>query len=85
MYIRVVNLKFSSKIDSDAMQALAKHEMINKKGNNGFIKLGKTNIVVLIISINWVDIECCSSSTLNICESQINPIKTIKLIKIYFK
>ena len=29
MYIRVVNLKFSSKIDSDAMQALAKHEMIN--------------------------------------------------------
>ena len=29
MYIRIVNLKFSSKIDSDAMQALAKHEMIN--------------------------------------------------------
>ena len=29
MYIRVVNLKFSSKIDSDAMQALAKYEMIN--------------------------------------------------------
>ena len=29
MYIRVVNLKFSSKIDADAMQALAKHEMIN--------------------------------------------------------
>jgi hypothetical protein len=29
MYIRIVNLKFSSKIDSDAMHALAKHEMIN--------------------------------------------------------
>ena len=29
MYIRIVNLKFSSKIDLDAMHALAKHEMIN--------------------------------------------------------
>ena len=29
MYIRIVNLKFSSKIDSDAMSALAKYEMIN--------------------------------------------------------
>ena len=29
MYIRIVNLKFTSKIDADAMQALAKYEMIN--------------------------------------------------------
>ena len=64
---------------------IKKHEMISKKGNNGFIKLGKTKIVVLTISNNWVEIECCSSSTLNICENQINPIKIIKLVKIYFK
>ncbi len=28
MFIRVVNVKFTSKIEADAMQALAKHEMI---------------------------------------------------------
>tara|TARA_B100001564_G_C20532375_1_gene620372 strand:+ start:649 stop:927 length:279 start_codon:yes stop_codon:yes gene_type:complete len=30
MFVRVVNIKFSSKIEADAMHALAKHEMINK-------------------------------------------------------
>ena len=64
---------------------IKKHEIINKNGNNGFIKLGKTRIVVLIISINCVDIEFCNSSILNIWESQIIPIKIIKLVKIYFK
>lgn len=29
MFVRVVNIKFSSKIEADAMHALAKHEMIN--------------------------------------------------------
>ena len=29
MFIRVVNIKFSSQIEADAMHALAKHEMIN--------------------------------------------------------
>ncbi len=29
MFVRVVNIKFSSKIEADAMRALAKHEMIN--------------------------------------------------------
>ena len=29
MFIRIVNLKFSSNIESDAMHALAKHELIN--------------------------------------------------------
>ena len=29
MYIRVNNITFSSKIEADAMKALAKHEMIN--------------------------------------------------------
>ena len=29
MFIRVVNIKFSSKIEADAMNALAKHELIN--------------------------------------------------------
>ncbi len=28
MFIRIVNIKFTSKIEADAMQALAKHEMI---------------------------------------------------------
>ena len=30
MYIRIVNLKFSSEIEADAMQAFAEHELINK-------------------------------------------------------
>jgi hypothetical protein len=29
MFVRVVNIKFSSRIEADAMHALAKHEMIN--------------------------------------------------------
>ena len=29
MYIRIVNLKFSSTIEADAMNALAKYELIN--------------------------------------------------------
>ncbi len=29
VFVRVVNIKFSSKIEADAMHALAKHEMIN--------------------------------------------------------
>ena len=29
MFVRIVNIKFASKIDADAMHALAKHEMIN--------------------------------------------------------
>ena len=30
MYIRIVNLKFASEIEADAMQAYAEHELINK-------------------------------------------------------
>lgn len=30
MYVRVIVLKYSSKIDADAMTALAKYEMIHK-------------------------------------------------------
>tara|TARA_Y100000766_G_scaffold226557_1_gene199478 strand:- start:155 stop:433 length:279 start_codon:yes stop_codon:yes gene_type:complete len=30
MYIRIVNLKFASEIESDAMQAYAEHELIKK-------------------------------------------------------
>ena len=30
MYMRIVNLKFASEIEADAMQAYAEHELINK-------------------------------------------------------
>ena len=30
MYIRIVNLKFASEIEADAMHAFAEHELINK-------------------------------------------------------
>ena len=30
MYIRIVNLKFASEIEADAMQAYAEYELINK-------------------------------------------------------
>ena len=30
MYVRIVNLKFASEIEADAMQAYAEHELINK-------------------------------------------------------
>ena len=30
MYIRIVNLKFASEIEDDAMHAYAEHELINK-------------------------------------------------------
>ena len=30
MYIRIVNVKFASEIEADAMQAYAEHELINK-------------------------------------------------------
>ena len=30
MYIRIVNLKFASEIEADAMKAYAEHELINK-------------------------------------------------------
>ena len=30
MYIRIVNLKFASEIEADAMQAYAEHELLNK-------------------------------------------------------
>ena len=30
MFIRIVNLKFASEIEADAMHAYAEHELINK-------------------------------------------------------
>ena len=30
MYIRIVNVKFASEIEADAMHAFAEHELINK-------------------------------------------------------
>ena len=30
MYIRIVNIKFASEIEADAMHAFAEHELINK-------------------------------------------------------
>ena len=30
MYLRIVNLKFASEIEADAMKAYAEHELINK-------------------------------------------------------
>ena len=62
-----------------------KPAIINKNGNNGPIKLGRTNAVVLIISNNWVVIDCFNSNILKICEIHIKPKKIITLIKIYFK
>ena len=45
---------------------MKKLDINNKKGISGFIKLGNTNIVVLITSDNWVVIVCCNSKILNI-------------------
>ena len=59
--------------------------MIIKNGAKGFIKLGNANNVVAAISIIWFEIEYWNSSILIICDSQIKPIKTIKIIKIYLK
>ena len=70
----LLNLQFKKKL-----------AIITKKGIKGLIKLGNTNSVVFITSNNCVVIECCSSIILKICESQINPIKIIMFIEIYFK
>ena len=59
--------------------------MTIKNGINGPIKLGKTNIVVLIMSNSWVVIDCCISNILKICDNQINPMNITMLTKIYFK
>ena len=58
---------------------------MSKNGIKGPIKLGNTNIVVLIISNNCEVIDCCISNILKIWEIHISPIKIIMLIKIYFK
>ena len=51
MYVRVNILKFSSKIDADAMKALAKYEMINTlKGllSIEVITINETNSVAIL-------------------------------------
>ena len=51
MYVRVNILKFSSKIDADAMKALAKYEMINTlKGllSIEVISINETNSVAIL-------------------------------------
>ncbi len=49
------------------------------------MKLGRTNKVVLITSNSCVEIDCCNSNILRICDNHIKPIKITMLIKIYFK
>ena len=56
-----------------------------KKGTMGFMKLGNANNVVPAISIIWLVIEYWNSIILIIWESQIKPINTSKIIKIYLK
>ena len=41
MYIRIVNLKFASEIEADAMQAYAEHELINKLP--GILSIAQSN------------------------------------------
>ena len=51
MYIRVVNLKFSSEIEADAMHAYAKHELINKLSGILTIEVVKiTNLHSVVIN-----------------------------------
>lgn len=60
MYVRVNILKFSSKIDADAMRALAKYEMINKlKGllSIEVIEISDTNSVAILKFTNKEDAD----------------------------
>jgi hypothetical protein len=53
MYIRIVNLKFASEIEADAMQAYAQHELINKlPGILSIEVLRVTNLHSVEISLN---------------------------------
>ena len=56
-----------------------------KKGTNGFIKLGNANNVVPAISMIWLVKEYWNSIILIIWESQIKPVNTNRIIKIYLK
>ena len=51
MYIRIVNIKFASEIEADAMHAFAEHELINKlPGILSVEVLRVTNLHSLVIN-----------------------------------
>ena len=53
MYVRVIALKYSSKIDADAMTALAKYEMIHKLEGIISIEVIKINDLQSIAITKW--------------------------------
>mgnify|MGYP001372732988 CR=1 FL=1 len=66
MYIRIVNLKFASEIEADAMHAYAEHELINKLPG--------------ILSVEVVRITKLHSVVINKFESQEHAEKSKDII-----
>ncbi len=66
MYIRIVNIKFASEIEADAMHAYAEHELINKlKG---------------ILSVETVRVSKLHSVVINKFDSQESADQSKELI-----
>ncbi len=78
MFVRVVNIKFSSKIEADAMNALAKHEMINNLPGILSIEVVRINDLHSIV-INKFD---CKDSAEKSKEIYINKMKSNPNIKV---
>ena len=78
MFIRIVNVKFSSKIEADAMNALAKHELINIL--YGIISIEVVRITELhsIVINKFNSKECAEKSK----ELVINKLKSNSNIKV---
>jgi len=66
VFIRIVNIRFSSKIEADAMNALAKHELIN--------------VLKGIISIEIIHITELHSVVINKFDSKESAEKSKELV-----
>ncbi len=78
MFIRIVNIRFSSKIEADAMNALAKHELINVL--QGIISIEVIRITELhSVVINKFDSEESAEKSK---ELVINKLKSNSNIKV---
>ena len=84
MYIRIVNLKFASEIEADAMQAYAEHELINKLPGILSIEVVRvTNLHSVVINKFQSQQHAEESKDIIINKMKQNPnIKVERLIKV---
>ena len=84
MYIRIVNLKFASEIEADAMQAYAEHELINKLPGIMSIEVVRvTNLHSVVINKFQSQQHAEESKDIIINKMKQNPNIKIEIIEPY--